>query len=81
MTGDSVTGDSVTGDSVTVYRPAVLLAAGIVIAAVPIVGFQSFVFIMAGLLCFIPGAYHIAFVYLAVKGRRGYSFHQLPLFN
>ncbi|KAF0286685.1 Transmembrane protein 134 [Amphibalanus amphitrite] len=58
-----------------------LLVTGIVIAAVPIAGFQSFVFVMAGLLCFIPGAYHIAFVYLAVKGRRGYSFHQLPLFN
>ncbi|XP_037092723.1 transmembrane protein 134-like [Pollicipes pollicipes] len=58
-----------------------LLATGVIIAAVPIAGFQSFVFIMAGALCFIPGAYHIAFIYLAVKGRRGYSFQQLPLFN
>lgn len=59
-----------------------LFLGGIVAYALPTVsGFQGAVFLIAGIICFVPGAYHIGYVYLAVKGKRGYEFHHLPLFN
>ncbi|ENN75047.1 hypothetical protein HUJ04_001254 [Dendroctonus ponderosae] len=42
---------------------------------------QSSVFLLAGFICFIPGAYHVVYIYLAAKGKRGYQFHNLPLFT
>ena len=57
-----------------------LIVAGIVVCVLPEIGFQSFVFFIAGFFCFIPGAYHVVYVYCAVKGRKGYDFYQLPLF-
>lgn len=39
------------------------------------------VFLVVGCLLLLPGLYHLIFVYLAVKGRRGFTFRQLPLFN
>ncbi|RWS15494.1 transmembrane protein 134-like isoform X2 [Dinothrombium tinctorium] len=59
----------------------VLIVIGIIATVIPEVGFQSYVFYVAGLICFIPGAYHVVFVCCAVKGRKGYDFHQLPLFT
>lgn len=58
-----------------------LIAMGIVVCVLPEIGFQSYVFFIAGFFCFIPGAYHVVYVYCAVKGRKGYDFYQLPLFN
>lgn len=58
-----------------------LVATGILVEIMPIPGFKGFVFFIAGAICFIPGAYHVVYVYCAVKGRRGFDFHSLPLFN
>jgi hypothetical protein len=52
-----------------------------VVICLPMPGIQSFVFFIAGFICFIPGAYHVVYVYWAVKGKRGYDFYHLPLFN
>ncbi|XP_071542483.1 transmembrane protein 134 isoform X1 [Panulirus ornatus] len=59
----------------------ILLSTGIVVEAVPLESLSGPVFIIAGLICFIPGAYHVVYVILAVWGRRGYDFYNLPLFN
>uniref|UniRef100_A0A1A9Z2U1 Transmembrane protein 134 n=1 Tax=Glossina pallidipes TaxID=7398 RepID=A0A1A9Z2U1_GLOPL len=32
---------------------------------------QGVVFFVAGLICFIPGAYHVVYIWLAAKGYRG----------
>ncbi|XP_050025093.1 transmembrane protein 134 isoform X2 [Dermacentor andersoni] len=58
-----------------------LIATGIVVQILPRVGVQGLVFFIAGAICFIPGAYHVVYVYCAVKGYRGYDFYNLPLFN
>lgn len=58
-----------------------LIAMGIVVCVLPEMGLQSYVFFIAGFFCFIPGAYHVVYVYCAAKGRKGYDFYQLPLFN
>ncbi|KAG8182110.1 hypothetical protein JTE90_018381 [Oedothorax gibbosus] len=58
-----------------------LIITGVVVLVMPEMGVQSFVFFIAGAICFIPGAYHVVYVYCAVKGRRGYNFYNLPLFN
>ncbi|KAI5722889.1 hypothetical protein M8J76_015335 [Diaphorina citri] len=41
---------------------------------------QGVVFFVVGAICFIPGAYHIVYIYLAVKGLQGYDFYHLPLY-
>ena len=59
-----------------------LLLTGIVAYSHPnLAGIQGFVFFIAGFICLAPGAYHLVYVYLAVKGKRGFDFHHLPLFN
>ncbi|CAL8115756.1 unnamed protein product [Orchesella dallaii] len=58
-----------------------LAVAGVVIVSLPINGLQGAVFFIAGVICFIPGAYHVIYIYCAVKGKRGYDFYHLPLFN
>ena len=79
-----------------------LFVTGIAVLILPYGGVQGLVFLIAGLICFIPGAYvsilktnhqfnkmannvsliqHIIYIYLAVKGRKGYDFYHLPLFN
>lgn len=58
-----------------------LSLAGMVIMILPINGLQGVVFFIAGVICFIPGAYHVIYIYLAVKGKRGFDFNFLPLFN
>uniref|UniRef100_A0A1I8NG06 Uncharacterized protein n=2 Tax=Musca TaxID=7369 RepID=A0A1I8NG06_MUSDO len=42
---------------------------------------QGVVFFVAGLICFIPGAYHVVYIWLAAKGYRGFDFYHLPLFT
>uniref|UniRef100_A0A1B6E2C2 Transmembrane protein 134 n=1 Tax=Clastoptera arizonana TaxID=38151 RepID=A0A1B6E2C2_9HEMI len=58
-----------------------LLVTGIVVVFIPRTGLQGLVFFIAGFICFVPGIYHVVYIYLAVKGRRGYDFYHLPLFN
>ncbi|CAL4090073.1 unnamed protein product [Meganyctiphanes norvegica] len=58
-----------------------LIVMGVVVEALPIAEMNGWVFLISGLICFIPGAYHVVYVILAVKGRRGYDFYNLPLFN
>ncbi|XP_047005166.1 uncharacterized protein LOC124625771 [Schistocerca americana] len=58
-----------------------LLVTGVVVVCIPESGIQGFVFFLAGFICFIPGAYHVVYIYWAVKGKRGYDFYHLPLFN
>lgn len=58
-----------------------LLVTGALAFAEPQSGLQGAVFILAGFICFVPGAYHVVYIYLAAKGRRGYHFHNLPLFT
>jgi len=58
-----------------------LLVTGIVVICLPMRGIQAFVFFIAGFICFIPGSYHVVYIYWAVKGKRGYDFYHLPLFN
>ena len=59
-----------------------LIITGIVAYSHPtLAGIQGFVFFIAGFICLAPGAYHLVYVYLAVKGKRGFDFHHLPLFN
>lgn len=42
---------------------------------------QGIVFFIAALICFIPGAYHVVYIWLAAKGYRGFDFYNLPLFT
>lgn len=58
-----------------------LLTTGTVSLAEPNSGLQGSVFLLAGFICFVPGAYHVVYIYLAAKGKRGYHFHNLPLFT
>jgi len=59
-----------------------LFVTGIVAYIEPsLAGIQGFVFFIAGIICVLPGAYHLGYIYLAVKGKRGFDFHHLPLFN
>ncbi|KAK9751637.1 Transmembrane protein [Popillia japonica] len=58
-----------------------LLATGTMALAEPEAGLQGAVFLLAGFICFVPGAYHVVYIYLAAKGKRGYHFHNLPLFT
>ncbi|XP_030757240.1 transmembrane protein 134 [Sitophilus oryzae] len=58
-----------------------LLVTGTFTLSEPNSGLQASVFLLAGFICFIPGAYHVVYIYLAAKGKRGYHFHNLPLFT
>jgi len=58
-----------------------LVTTGIAVLLIPLGGVQGLVFLISGVICFIPGAYHVVYIYLAVKGRKGYDFYHLPLFN
>lgn len=56
-----------------------LVGVGIVVS--PSRGMHCLVFFIGGLLCLIPGAYHLVYIYLAVNGFEGYSLYDLPVFN
>lgn len=58
-----------------------LIVLGVLTAVFPEFGFQSYVFFISGLLCFIPGAYHVVYVYCAVSGRKGYDLYRLPYYH
>lgn len=58
-----------------------LLTVGTLALAEPQGRLQGVVFLLAGFICFVPGAYHIVYIYFAATGKRGYHFHNLPLFT
>lgn len=58
-----------------------LLLIGLMFVLSPDPNLQGIVFIIAGLICFIPGSYHVVYIYFAVIGKDGYDFYHLPLFN
>ncbi|XP_060597826.1 transmembrane protein 134-like [Ruditapes philippinarum] len=60
---------------------SVLFLVGVGIVVSPGRGMHCLVFFIGGLLCLIPGAYHLVYIYLAVKGFEGYSLYDLPVFN
>lgn len=59
----------------------VLVTMGMISIASPANGSRGFVFLLAGSICFIPGAYHVVYIWLAAIGYRGYNFYHLPLFT
>jgi len=68
--------------TVLVVLGACLILTGIVIYCFPsLKELQGFIFLIAGIICFLPGGYHLIYIYLAVKGKRGFDFHHLPLFT
>lgn len=58
-----------------------LIGMGAFAVAEPKNGLQGAVFFVAGLICFVPGAYHVVYIWLAARGQRGYDFYHLPLFT
>lgn len=60
---------------------AVLLSVAVIVQFTPNTDYHPLVFFIAGFICFIPGAYHVVYIYLAAKGHPGYSFYSLSLFN
>lgn len=58
-----------------------LLGMGTFAVAEPENGLQGAVFFVAGMICFVPGAYHVVYIWLAARGQRGYDFYHLPLFT
>jgi len=56
-----------------------LISAGICVSVIPLPQVEQIVFYVAGAICFIPGAYHVVYIYLAVRGRQGFNFYNLPL--
>lgn len=59
----------------------VLVVMGIYAIANPLSTSQGVVFLVAGFICFIPGAYHVVYICLAARGHRGFDFYHLPLFT
>ena len=65
-----------------VKNVSVLIFTGIVIYCNPSWNFiEGYAFFIAGFICLAPGGYHLVYLYLAVKGKRGFDFHHLPMFN
>lgn len=58
-----------------------LVVMGAYAIADPHSGSQGAVFLVAGFICFIPGAYHVVYIWLAARGHRGFDFYHLPLFT
>lgn len=59
----------------------VLLSVAIIVQLTPSTDYHPIVFFIAGFICFIPGVYHVVYIYLAARGHPGYSFYSLSLFN
>ncbi|XP_064612488.1 transmembrane protein 134-like [Liolophura sinensis] len=56
-----------------------LLITGTVVQVVSGNFLHSFVVFLIGIICIIPGAYHLIYIYCAVRGRQGFSFYNLPV--
>jgi len=67
---------------VLVLLGAALIFTGVIIYCNPSWEFiEGYAFFIAGIICLAPGAYHLGYLYMAVKGKRGFDFHHLPMFN
>ncbi|XP_078335165.1 transmembrane protein 134-like isoform X2 [Crassostrea virginica] len=66
--------------SLTVVGAALFLV-GIGIVASPERGLHCLVFFIGGVLCLIPGVYHVVYIILAINGVGGYNLYNLPVFN
>ncbi|XP_014673708.1 PREDICTED: transmembrane protein 134-like [Priapulus caudatus] len=42
---------------------------------------QSVVFFVLGTICFIPGVYHVVYIYMAMTNKPGYNLYHLPAFK
>ncbi|XP_077967424.1 transmembrane protein 134-like [Styela clava] len=58
-----------------------LCITGVILEAINADLSAIYIFFVIGAVCFIPGVYHLIAVYCAVKGKRGFRFYNLPLFN
>ncbi len=58
-----------------------LILVGVGLQVTPSPGVSSAIFFVPGFLLLIPGVYHVIFIYLAVKGHRGFQFFYLPYFE
>ncbi|XP_053713118.1 transmembrane protein 134 [Synchiropus splendidus] len=58
-----------------------LIFTGVVIQLNPVAGVSSAIFFVPGFLLFIPGVYHVIYIYCAVRGRRGFKLFYLPYFE
>ncbi|XP_076971652.1 transmembrane protein 134 isoform X1 [Tamandua tetradactyla] len=59
----------------------VLILVGVGLEVAPSPGVSSAIFFVPGFLVLVPGAYHVIFIYCAVKGHRGFQFFYLPYFE
>ena len=59
-----------------------LILTGVIIYCNPSWEFiEGYAFFISGFICLAPGGYHLGYLYMAVKGKRGFDFHHLPMFN
>ncbi|XP_064621051.1 transmembrane protein 134-like isoform X2 [Lineus longissimus] len=58
-----------------------LLIVGLAVEIVKPPGVASFIFFIIGVICLIPGAYHVVYIYMAIKGKRGFGFSNLTTFE
>ncbi|XP_074597005.1 uncharacterized protein LOC141852063 [Brevipalpus obovatus] len=64
------------------FAGLISISIGFVIAFNPDeIEFQSYIFFIAGALCFIPGAYYVIIFILAIQGWNGYDLNVLPQFR
>ncbi|XP_061163515.1 transmembrane protein 134-like isoform X2 [Saccostrea echinata] len=66
--------------SLTVVGAALFLV-GVGIVASSDRGLHCLVFFIGGVLCLIPGVYHVVYIILAINGVGGYNLYNLPVFN
>jgi len=58
-----------------------LLVIGVVIEVSHSTLITSTIFFIAGIICIIPGAYYVVYITCAMRGKKGFSFKNLPDFR
>ncbi|XP_022085739.1 transmembrane protein 134-like isoform X2 [Acanthaster planci] len=72
---------AVLGSIVMLIVGILLIAAGIVFEVTRQEHVACAIFIIIGVLFFIPGLYHTGYIYFAAKGIRGFDMNKLSIFN